>query len=75
MKLTHIPNEELFELFKQVSSQAVITPFKQIEFKKYDAKNVKLLKSFHKTIGLYIDCIQELRSRDFTLIEIMEILK
>jgi hypothetical protein len=75
MKLTHIPNEELFELFKQVSNQATITPFTKIEFKKYDAKNVKSLRSFHKTIGLYIDCIQELRSRGFTLLEIMEIIK
>lgn len=75
MKLKHLPNEELFDFFKTTSNQANITPFTKIEFKKYDAKNVKTLKAYHRAVGNYISCIQELRSRGFALIEIMELLK
>ena len=75
MKLRHLDDKDLFGYFRDISSQATITPFTDIEYKKYDAKNVRTLKAYQKAIGAYIGCIQELRSRGYTLIEIMEILK
>jgi hypothetical protein len=68
-------NEDLFDYFKQVSGQATITPFADIELKKNDSKNVKTLKAYHRAIGNYVGCIQELRRRGYTLWEVMEILK
>lgn len=75
MNLKHLDTEDLFDYFKQVSSQAVVVPFDNIEYKKYDTKNVKNLKAYHRAIGSYISCIQELRARGYTLLEVMEILK
>ena len=75
MNLKHLDTKDLFDYFKDISSQAVITPFDKVEFKKYDSKNVKTLKAYHRAIGAYISCIQELRARGYTLLEVMEILK
>lgn len=74
-KIKKLTNEDLFAYFKDVSNQAHITPFIDVQYKKNDTQNVKNLKAYSRAISAYISCIQELRSRGFTLLEIMEILK
>lgn len=75
-KLKSLTTQDLITYFKETSDKAHITPFTNIELKKYDTQNVKQLKSYSKTIQQYVRCIQELRVRGFTLQEIMgEILK
>lgn len=75
-KLKSLTTPDLITYFKEISAKAQITPFTNIELKKYDTKNVKQLKAFKFAINEYVRCIQELRARDFTLQEIMgEILK
>lgn len=72
-ELKMLDNNELFEQFKWVASKCVIQPFEALEFKKNDKKNIDKIVEYKTNIEDYITIIRELKSRNYTLQEIMEI--
>ena len=72
-ELAMLNEQELFDQIKWVSSLCVIEPFEKMELKKNDKKNIDRLINYHNNIKDYITIIKELKSRGFTLQEIMEI--
>jgi hypothetical protein len=73
--LTIFKDKDLFDYFKAVSNRTYVEPLQKLELKKYDAKNVAKIKEFRDNVAEYVRCIQVLRSRGYTLYEILELIK
>lgn len=72
-ELKILSDNEVMEQFAWASSKCVPEQLIGINKKKYDRENIKRIETYKDNVVDYITCIKELKSRGFTLQEIMEI--
>lgn len=73
--LKRLNDEELREQFAWISSECIPSPLVDIHFKKNDKKNIDKIIYYRDVVASYTTCIRELKSRGYTLQEIMSIKK
>ena len=64
---------EMLDHFSWVSSRCVLDKLVHIHLEKNDNKNIDKIVKYRNMVNAYLTCIQELKSRGFTLQEIMEV--
>lgn len=72
-QLKILDDNELMEQFIFYSGLCVPEPLVDLQYKKNDKKNIDKIVTYKKNIENYIVCIRELKSRGYTLQEIMDI--
>lgn len=72
-ELKILSDNEVMEQFAWASNKCVPEQLIGINKKKYDRENIKRIETYKDNVVDYITCIKELKSRGFTLQEIMEI--
>ena len=64
---------EMLDHFAWISSRCVPDKLVNIHLEKNDMKNIDKIVKYRNMVDAYLTCIQELKSRGFTLQEIMEV--
>jgi hypothetical protein len=72
-ELKILSDAELMDQFAYVASKCVPEPLVNLEYKKNDKKNIDRIVTYKNSVEDYIVVIRELKSRGYTLQEIMEI--
>ena len=72
-ELKLLSDKEMMEQFAWVSSRCVPEQLVDIHYKKNDKKNIDRIVAYKDIVGDYITCIRELKSRGYSLQEIMDI--
>lgn len=72
-ELKLLSDKEMMEQFAWVSSRCVPEQLVDIHYKKNDKKNIDKIVAYKDIVGDYITCIRELKSRGYSLQEIMDI--
>ena len=66
-------DDEMMKQFAWVSGRCVPEQLQGINLKKNDKKNIDRIVKYRDVVNDYLTCIRELKSRGFTLQEIMDI--
>lgn len=66
-------DDELMKQFAWVSSQCMPEQMTDLQYKKNDKTNIDKIIEYKNNVTNYITCIRELKSRGYTLQEIMAI--
>lgn len=72
-ELKILEDNELIKQFAWVASRCVPQQFQGLEQKKNDKENIERIETYRNFVNDYITCIKELKSRGYTLQEIMEV--
>ena len=66
-------DDEMMKQFAWVSTRCLPEQLVDLHFKKNDKKNIDKIVKYRDVVNDYLTCIRELKSRGYTLQEIMDI--